>query len=70
MPDEIDEGMEVLREAEVVWLSEQLSNSIANLGYPVGCGVAPHPEQIKKAAETLFGRYSRMIEMARRAREH
>lgn len=70
MADEIDEGMEVLREVEVAWLSDQLSNSIANLGYPVGCGVAPHPEQIKKAAETLFGRYAKMIELARRARQH
>ena len=70
MADEIDEGMEALREIEVAWLSEQLSTSIANLGYPVGCGIAPHPEAIKKAAETLFGRYARMIEMARRARQH
>lgn len=70
MADEIDEGIEVLKEVEIAWLSEKLSTSIANLPYPVGCGVPPDPERIKKAAETLFGRYARMIEMARRAREH
>lgn len=52
-------------EVEVAWLSDVLSNSIANLGYPVGMGVAPHPEQIRRAAETLFERYAKMIEMAR-----
>jgi hypothetical protein len=66
--DEIDEGMLALREVEVAWLSEQLSNSISNLGYPVGMGIAPHPETVRKAAETLFDRYAKMIEMTRRAR--
>ncbi len=70
MADEIDEGMEVLREVEVAWLSDQLSQSIANLPYPVGCGQPPDAERVKKAAETLFGRYAKMIEMARRARQH
>jgi hypothetical protein len=68
MADEIDEGMLALREVEVAWLSEQLSNSISNLGYPVGMGIAPHPETVRKAAETLFDRYAKMIEMTRRAR--
>lgn len=57
--------MEVLREIEVAWLSDRLSESITNLGYPVGCGIAPHPEQIAKAANILFDRYAKMIEMAR-----
>jgi hypothetical protein len=59
----------ILREVEVAWLSQQLSDSIANLGYPVGMGMAPHPDQIKKAAETLFERYAKMIEMAHKAAE-
>ncbi len=63
---EIAEGMEALREVEVAWLSDQLASSIANLGYPVGMGIPPHPDQIKKAATTLFDRYAKMIEMARR----
>jgi hypothetical protein len=63
----LSEGLEALREIEVAWLSEQLSRAIANLGYPVGCGVAPHPEQVKRAATTLFERYASMIEMAGRA---
>lgn len=57
--------MDVLREVEIEWLSIELSRSIANLGYPVGCGVPPHPDQVKKAAETLFDRYAKMIELAR-----
>lgn len=61
----MDEDMQVLREVEVAWLSDQLSSSIANLGYPVGMGIAPHPDSMKKAAETLFERYAKMIEMAR-----
>jgi hypothetical protein len=70
MADEIDDGMEVLKEVEVAWLSDRLSQSIANLDYSVGCGRAPHPEQVRKAAETLFGRYAKMIELARRARQY
>ena len=58
------DGMAVLREVEIAWLSEQLSFSISNLGYPVGMGIAPHPDSIKKAATTLFERYAKMIEMA------
>jgi len=62
---EISEGMEALREIEIAWLSDRLSESIAGLGYPVGMGIPPHPEQIKKAATILFERYATMIEMAR-----
>lgn len=68
MSDTITEGMEALREIEIAWLSDKLSASIANLGYPVGCGVPPHPEHIKSAATTLFERYAKMIEMAARQR--
>lgn len=28
-----------------------LSTQIANVGYPVGCGIAPHPEHVRKMAE-------------------
>ena len=59
---------EALREVETEWLARELGESIANLGYPVGCGIAPHPETLKKAANKLFDRYVRMIEMARTAR--
>lgn len=65
MSDQSD--MDVLREVEVAWLSERLSESIAGLGYPVGMGIAPHPDQISKAAGILFERYAKMIEMARKA---
>jgi hypothetical protein len=65
--DAIEEGMEVLREAEVAWLSEALATSIAGLGYPVGCGIEPHPDQVRHAAETIFDRYAKMIDTARRA---
>jgi hypothetical protein len=57
--------MDTLREVEVEWLSGELARAIAGLGYPVGCGVPPHPDQVKKAAETLFDRYAKMIELAR-----
>lgn len=53
-----------LREVEVAWLMDNLSGAIANLGYPVGCGVPPSPGHLKRAAETLFERYAKMIEMA------
>jgi cytochrome P450 len=57
--------MDALREVEIEWLAGELGRSIANLGYPVGCGVPPSPEHLQKAAETLFARYAKMIEMAR-----
>lgn len=62
------EDFQVLRDVEVEWLSKALGDAIANLGYPVGCGLAPHPEQLKHAAETLFERYAKMIEMATQTR--
>jgi hypothetical protein len=57
--------LDALREVEVEWLSGELGRAIAGLGYPVGCGVPPHPDQLQKAAETLFDRYAKMIELAR-----
>lgn len=62
--EELNAGIGALREAEVAWLSGELSRAIANLGYPVGCGIAPHPEQIAHAAEIIFDRYAAMIRMA------
>lgn len=58
------EEMAALRESEVEWLVDALGKSIANLGYPVGCGMAPHRESLEKAAGILFDRYAGMIEMA------
>lgn len=59
--------METLREVETQWLAEQLSHSIENLGYPVGCGILPRSETMKIAAAKLFDRYAKMISMAKRA---
>ncbi len=54
----------ILRKVETNWLANELGNAIANLGYPVGCGVAPKPQALKTAANMLFDRYAKMIEMA------
>jgi hypothetical protein len=62
MPTKKD--FQVLRDVEVEWLVNTLGDSIANLGYPVGCGLSPSHEHLKRAAETLFERYAKMIEMA------
>lgn len=56
--------IEALREIETEWLAAELGRAISNLGYPVGCGIAPHPETLRKAATTLFNRYAKMIELA------
>jgi hypothetical protein len=58
------EDFAILREIETEWLIENLSESIANLGYPVGCGISPTYDHLKRAADTLFERYAKMIEMA------
>lgn len=57
--------MEALREVETEWLSSELERAIKNLGYPVGMGIAPHPEHLRAAAKALFERYAKMIELAR-----
>lgn len=51
------------REVEIEWLAAELSRSIANLGYAVGCGLAPHPDHTRRAAEELFDRYARIKSM-------
>lgn len=56
----------MLREIEREWLADELGRAIANLGYPVGMGVAPPREILLNAADNLFDRYAKMIEMVRR----
>lgn len=62
-----EDALQTLREMEIAWLSDTLAASIANLGYPVGCGVAPSPDHLKNAAGKLADRYIEMIRMAREA---
>lgn len=64
---QLDNDIEVLREVEVRYIDGLLSEAISNLGYPVGMGMAPHPETTRKAAEKLTDRYISMIAMARKA---
>jgi hypothetical protein len=57
---------------DIDWIADALGKSIADLGYPVGCGVAPHPEQMKRAARVIAERhaqYYRMIEERAEAAE-
>ena len=56
----ITERVEAFRETEIPWLVKELGDSIANLGYPVGMGNAPHPDQLQRAAEALFERWCKM----------
>ena len=35
------------------WVAMSLHESIANLGYPVGMGMAPHPESTERAAKMI-----------------
>ena len=58
---------EALRDVEIGWLARELGASIASLGYPVGCGIAPRPKQLEQAASRLFDRYAKMIRLARGA---
>jgi len=71
-PDSVHvrEDFAALREIEVAWLSAELSRAISNLTYPVGMGRAPYPQHIKSAAEILFERYAKMIELAHKAAAH
>lgn len=64
MTDVLEDDLEALRETEVLWLSDQLGKSIANIPYPVGCGVAPDVQRLETAANTLFDRYLKMVRMA------
>ncbi len=67
MTDKISRDIEKLRKAETKWIASELSRAIANLGYPVGCGLSLHPRDAKYAANLLFDRYAKMIESAKRA---
>lgn len=49
--------VEALREIETAWIADALSASIANIGYPVGCGVAPNREGLMFCAGKLFDRF-------------
>lgn len=39
-------------------IADVLGSHIANLGYPVGCGIAPHPETLLKIARAALSRFS------------
>lgn len=56
----ITERVEAFRETEIPWLVKELGDSIANLGYLVGMGVAPLPDHLHLAAEALFERWCNM----------
>lgn len=66
MADEVAEGVELLKSMEIAWLADLLGSSISNLGYPVGCGVAPNHETMKRAATKVFERYENIITLAAR----
>lgn len=55
MTDRID--IAALREAETNYLADELGAAIANLGYPVGCGLASNRELLLWAADKLVDRY-------------
>lgn len=45
----------MMDEARRIELLETLiATMIHDLGYPVGCGLAPHPEAIRKMAENCY----------------
>jgi hypothetical protein len=43
-------------EAVVLLIAEDLRESIAGLGYPVGLGIAPSPQVCTRAAELIVSR--------------
>lgn len=45
-----------VRQGLATLIAVDLERSIANLGYPVGCGVAPNPEACLRAAERIVDR--------------
>lgn len=55
----------LIREIEIPWLKGLIGESIAKLGYPVGCGVAPTDAHLETAAGFLFSRYEKMIALVR-----
>jgi len=50
-------GLSALRDMEIKWVADVLGRSIQNLGYPVGMGIAAHPDACTKAATTLVDRW-------------
>jgi hypothetical protein len=54
--------IELMRDVETEWLAHNLGRSIANLGYPVGMGIAPHEDALQQAAAMLFERFIAMAE--------
>jgi hypothetical protein len=47
---------EACREFLVSKIAADLETSISNLGYPVGLGIAPHPDTCRQAAERIIER--------------
>jgi enhancing lycopene biosynthesis protein 2 len=53
-----DEGNFVSEAASIAagewrWVAQSLHDSIANLGYPVGMGMAPNPASTERAAKLI-----------------
>lgn len=42
------------KERRIELLEILLRTMISNIGYPVGCGLPPHPETIRKMADNCF----------------
>lgn len=59
-----DEDWDALREVERAWLAKELARAIANLGYPVGMGIAPSQEHIDRMAGTLADRAVSQVRQA------
>jgi hypothetical protein len=53
MSDLDKQSPEAVKKALVYLIAADLERSIANLGYPVGCGVGPHPDLCAQAAERM-----------------
>lgn len=49
---------EAVAEQLVLSIAADLEGSIAALGYPVGLGIAPHPDACAKAARRIVSRIS------------
>lgn len=47
---------EAVKAALAYHIANDLERSIANLGYPVGMGIAPSPEVCQQAAERIVDR--------------
>jgi hypothetical protein len=63
MKTETQNAAELLRDIEIDWLVKSLGNNIANLGYPVGCGVPPTEKHLQHAAKFLFERFVGLSEL-------